>query len=275
MVRPPFRALAGAPYARPGAGRAPAPGALVPRCARLRAARRRREAHARRALLQTRGNLDSHGGVPGPAQGRQSSPRSRRRSSSAGASATSSASRMRRREGATPFVFYEGPPTANGRPGLPPRARARVQGHLPPLPDDARALRRAQGGLGLPRAAGRDRRRAAARLHAEVATSSATASPSSTRKCRESVFEFLDDWTRLTERIGYWVDLEHPYRTLDDDLRRVGLVGAGGVVGARTCSTRATRSSPTARATAPRSPRTRSRRATRTSRTPRSTCASR
>ena len=30
------------------------------------------------------------------------------------------------------------------------------------------------------------------------------------------MFEFVDDWTRLTERIGYWVDLEHPYWTLDD-----------------------------------------------------------
>ena len=35
------------------------------------------------------------------------------------------------------------------------------------------------------------------------------------QQCRESVFEFLEDWTALTERIGYWVDLEHPYRTLD------------------------------------------------------------
>ena len=49
-------------------------------------------------------------------------------------------------------------------PGLPPRARARVQGHLPALPDDARPLRRAQGRLGLPRPAGRDRGRAEARL---------------------------------------------------------------------------------------------------------------
>ena len=32
---------------------------------------------------------------------------------------------------------------------------------------------------------------------------------------RVSVFEFLEDWTRLTERIGYWVDLDDPYRTLD------------------------------------------------------------
>src|SRR4051794_20052074 len=34
-------------------------------------------------------------------------------------------------------------------------------------------------------------------------------------QCRESVFEYLEDWTALTERIGYWVDLEHPYRTLE------------------------------------------------------------
>ena len=51
------------------------------------------------------------------------------------------------------------------------------------------------------------------------------------QQCRESVFEFLEDWTALTERIGYWVDLEHPYRTLDAVLRRVGLVGAQGDVG--------------------------------------------
>ncbi len=34
-------------------------------------------------------------------------------------------------------------------------------------------------------------------------------------KCRESVFTFLEDWDRLTERIGFWVDLEDAYRTLD------------------------------------------------------------
>ena len=35
------------------------------------------------------------------------------------------------------------------------------------------------------------------------------------QQCRESVFEYLEDWTALTERIAFWVDLEHPYRTLD------------------------------------------------------------
>ena len=61
--------------------------------------------------------------------------------------------------------LLRGPADRQRAAGLPPRARARVQGHLPPLPDDARALRRAQGRLGLPRPAGRDRGRAEARLH--------------------------------------------------------------------------------------------------------------
>ena len=48
---------------------------------------------------------------------------------------------IRRREGAEPFVFYEGPPTANGRPGLAPRPEPRLQGRVPALQDDARPLR--------------------------------------------------------------------------------------------------------------------------------------
>ena len=55
-------------------------------------------------------------------------------------------------------------PSDRERPaGLPPRAVARLQGHLPALSDDARPPRGAQGGLGLPRAAGGDRRRREAR----------------------------------------------------------------------------------------------------------------
>ena len=66
------------------------------------------------------------------------------------------------RRGSPPFVFYEGPPTANGPPRRAPRPLARLQGHLPALPDDARALRRPARRLGLPRPAGGDRGRAAA-----------------------------------------------------------------------------------------------------------------
>jgi isoleucyl-tRNA synthetase len=35
-------------------------------------------------------------------------------------------------------------------------------------------------------------------------------------RCRESVFRYLKEWNELTERIGYWVDLEHPYVTMNN-----------------------------------------------------------
>ena len=37
------------------------------------------------------------------------------------------------------------------------------------------------------------------------------------RLCQQSVFEYIKDWDRLTERIGYWLDPERPYRTLDNE----------------------------------------------------------
>ena len=36
------------------------------------------------------------------------------------------------------------------------------------------------------------------------------------RRCRESVFTHVEEWNRLTERIGFWIDLDDAYRTLDD-----------------------------------------------------------
>ena len=70
---------------------------------------------------------------------------------------------LEQRKGAEQFVFYEGPPTANGRPGA-HHVLARVFKDIYPRFKTMRGLlRRAQGRLGLPRAAGRDRGRAAAR----------------------------------------------------------------------------------------------------------------
>ena len=66
--------------------------------------------------------------------------------------------------GAPEWVFYEGPPTANGRPGHPPRVGPPLQGPLPALPHHAGQARRPQGRLGLPRPAGRGRGREGARL---------------------------------------------------------------------------------------------------------------
>ena len=43
-----------------------------------------------------------------------------------------------------------------------------------------------------------------------------TGSPSSAR-CRDSVFRYVEDWNRLTERIGFWIDLDDPYVTMEND----------------------------------------------------------
>jgi isoleucyl-tRNA synthetase len=121
---------------------------------------------------------------------------------------------VRRRRGAEPWVFYEGPPTANGRPGS-HHVLARVFKDVFPRYQTMRGRYvERKGGWdchGLPvevaveqRLGFKNKRDIEAYGIAEF-----------NRQCRESVFEFLEDWTALTERIGYWVDLEHPYRTLD------------------------------------------------------------
>src|SRR4051794_40166947 len=121
---------------------------------------------------------------------------------------------MRRREGAPPFVFYEGPPTANGRPGS-HHVLARVFKDIFPR------YKTMQGHY-VHRKGGWDTHG----LPVEIAVEQQlgfTAKADIERygiaafnqKCRESVFEFLEDWKALTERIGFWVDLDEAYRTLD------------------------------------------------------------
>jgi isoleucyl-tRNA synthetase len=36
-------------------------------------------------------------------------------------------------------------------------------------------------------------------------------------RCRESVFRYVEEWNTLTKRIGFWIDLEHAYITMDND----------------------------------------------------------
>ena len=121
---------------------------------------------------------------------------------------------VRRRQGAEEFVFYEGPPTANGRPGS-HHVLARVFKDIFP---------RYQTMLGkyVERKGGWDCHGLPVEIAVEQKLGFKTKHDIErygiaefNQQCRESVFEFLEDWTALTERIGYWVDLEHPYRTLD------------------------------------------------------------
>ncbi len=120
----------------------------------------------------------------------------------------------RRREGAEPYVFYEGPPTANGRPGA-HHVLARVFKDIFPrfqTMTGHQVLRKGGWdchGLAVEIAVERKlgfnskddiERYGVAAFNAE---------------CRASVTEFLSVWKALTERIGFWVDIEDAYQTMD------------------------------------------------------------
>ncbi len=123
---------------------------------------------------------------------------------------------LRRREGAEPWVFYEGPPTANGRPGSHHVLSRAFKDIFPRFQTMRGRYVERKGGWdchGLPVEIGVER---------ELGLSSKDeieeyGIAAFNAKCRDSVFTYLEDWNRLTERIGYWVDLDGAYRTLDRD----------------------------------------------------------
>src|SRR3954465_2146807 len=122
---------------------------------------------------------------------------------------------LRRREGAEPWVFYEGPPTANGRPGA-HHVLARVFKDIYPRFKTMRGYR-------VDRKAGWDCHGLPVEIAVEQklgleckADIERIGIAEFNRLCRESVFEYLEDWNALTERIGFWLDLDDAYRTLDD-----------------------------------------------------------
>jgi len=122
---------------------------------------------------------------------------------------------LRAREGAPQWVFYEGPPTANGPPGS-HHVLSRVFKDIYPRFQTMRGHRvERKGGWdchGLPVEIAVEQELG---IHhkSEIEEYGIAAFNA---KCRESVFTFLAEWDRLTERIGFWIDLEHAYRTLDE-----------------------------------------------------------
>src|SRR5215207_8481515 len=122
---------------------------------------------------------------------------------------------VRRRRGRPPWIFYEGPPTANGRPGT-HHVLARIFKDIFPR-------YRTMCGFYVERKGGWD----CHGLPVELAVEEELGFTSKddierygiaefNAKCRESVFTYVEEWARLTERIAYWVDLDEAYRTLDD-----------------------------------------------------------
>jgi isoleucyl-tRNA synthetase len=121
---------------------------------------------------------------------------------------------IRRREGAEPWVFWEGPPTANGRPGS-HHVLARVFKDIYPRYKTMR-------GYYVERKGGWDCHGLAVEIAVQQQLGIENKHEIETygiaefnQRCRESVFEFLEDWNALTERIGFWIDLDDAYRTLD------------------------------------------------------------
>jgi len=123
---------------------------------------------------------------------------------------------VRRREGAPPFVFYEGPPTANGRPGS-HHVLSRVFKDVFPRYQTMR-------GRLVHRKAGWDCHGLPVELEIERELGISSKADIErygvaefNARCRESVLTYVEEWDRLTERIGFWIDTDDAYFTLSND----------------------------------------------------------
>ncbi len=120
------------------------------------------------------------------------------------------------REGFPPFIFYEGPPSANGHPGI-----HHVMGRT--IKDTFLRYKTMQG-FQVKRKAGWDTHGLPVELSVEKSLG-ITKEDIGTEKisvddynnaCRRNVMMYTNEWTELTDKMGYWVDLEHPYITYDN-----------------------------------------------------------
>jgi isoleucyl-tRNA synthetase len=123
---------------------------------------------------------------------------------------------VRRRQGSPAWGFYEGPPTANGPPG--------THHVLSRIFKDIFPRYKTMCGYYVERKGGWD----CHGLPVELAVEAQLGMKSKddierygiaefNALCRESVLANVEDWNRLTERIGHWIDLDDAYRTLDAD----------------------------------------------------------
>jgi len=111
-----------------------------------------------------------------------------------------------------PFVFFEGPPTANGKPGIHHVASRSFKDLYPRY--------KTMRGFKVLRRAGWDTHGLPVEVEVEKKIGSKGKKDIETfgiaefnQLCHHSVFSYIEDWNKLTERIGFWIDLEHPYIT--------------------------------------------------------------
>jgi isoleucyl-tRNA synthetase len=120
------------------------------------------------------------------------------------------------REGKTPFVFYEGPPTANGLPHVGHAFGRTIK--------DVVARYKTMRGFQVERKAGWDTHGLPVELGVEKQLGISGKQDIEhygvepfINKCKESVFTYEKKWRSFTEELGYWVDMDSPYLTLSND----------------------------------------------------------
>ena len=122
---------------------------------------------------------------------------------------------LKQSEGAPSFIFFEGPPSANGMPGIHHVMARSIK--------DAVCRYKTQTGFHVDRKAGWDTHGLPVELgvekklgitKADIGTKISVAEYNAT--CRTEVMKYTKEWAALTDRIGYWVDMEDPYITYDN-----------------------------------------------------------
>ena len=119
------------------------------------------------------------------------------------------------REGAPEFIFFEGPPSANGMPGIHHVMARSIK--------DAICRYKTQTGYRVARRAGWDTHGLPVELgvekklgitKADIGTKVSVDEYNAT--CRKEVMKYTAEWENMTERVGYWVDMQDPYITYDN-----------------------------------------------------------
>ena len=119
------------------------------------------------------------------------------------------------REGAPSFVFFEGPPSANGHPGIHHVLARSIK--------DTFCRFKTMKGYQVHRKAGWDTHGLPVELGVEKELGitkedigKIISIDDYNRRCRQNVMMYTEEWTDLSRRMGYWVDMEHPYITYDN-----------------------------------------------------------
>ncbi len=122
---------------------------------------------------------------------------------------------MTEREGCPSFIFYEGPPSANGHPGIHHVLARSIK--------DTFCRFKTMKGFQVRRKAGWDTHGLPVELGVEKELGITKEDIGKTisiedynRKCRTNVMMYTEEWTDLSHKMGYWVDMEHPYITYDN-----------------------------------------------------------